>query len=299
VIVNRLWQHHFGRGLVATPSDFGVRGEAPSLPELLVWLATDRVSQGWRLKAIHRLIVTSATYRQASTDAANAAQAADDPDNTLVWKMNRRRLEAESLRDAMLTVSGDLNAKMGGPGVLVPIEKEVEDLIFTEAEVVDLWPETPDPAEHLRRSLYLFRKRNVRYPMFDAFDAPDTQTACAQRGVSTHALQALVLLNSDFAAERARALAGRLYREAGGSSASRIERAYRVVLARAPRPGETEQARAFLDSQAALLRDRLAHGGPPLALPSSVPPQTDPAEAAALVDFALAMLNRNEFVYLP
>ena len=172
--------------------------------------------------------------------------------------MNRRRLEAESLRDAMLTVSGELNPKMGGPGVLVPIEKEVEDLIFTEAEVVDLWPETPDPAEHLRRSLYLFRKRNVRYPMFDAFDAPDTQTACAQRGVSTHALQALVLLNSDFAAERARALAGRLYREAGGSSASRIERAYRVVLARAPRPGEREQARAFLDAQAALLRDRLA-----------------------------------------
>ena len=178
MIVNRLWQHHFGRGIVATPSDFGVRGEAPSHPELLDWLAAELVSQGWRLKAIHRLMVTSAAYRQASTHAADAAQAADDPENTLFWKMNRRRLEAESLRDAMLTVSGDLNAKMGGPGVLVPIEKEVEDLIFTEAEVVDLWPETPDPAEHLRRSLYLFRKRNVRYPMFDAFDAPDTQTAC-------------------------------------------------------------------------------------------------------------------------
>ena len=272
VVVNRLWQHHFGRGIVATPSDFGVRGEAPSHPELLDWLASELVSQGWRLKAIHRLMVTSAAYRQASTHAADAAQAADDPENTLVWKMNRRRLEAESLRDAMLTVSGELNPKMGGPGVLVPIEKEVEDLIFTEAEVVDLWPETPDPAEHLRRSLYLFRKRNVRYPMFDAFDAPDTQTACAQRGVSTHALQALVLLNSDFAAGRARALAGRLYREAGDSSASRIERAYRVVLARAPRPGEPEQARAFLDAQAALLRDRLARGGPPLAMPSFVPP---------------------------
>jgi len=205
----------------------------------------------------------------------------------------------ESLRDAMLTVSGELNPKMGGPGVRVPIEKEVEDLIFTEAEVVDLWPETPNPAEHTRRSLYLFRKRNVRYPMFDAFDAPDTQTACSQRGVSTHALQALVLLNSDFAAERARALAGRLYREAGGSSASRIERAYRVVLARAPRPGEHGQARAFLDAQAALLRDRPAHGGPAPALPSFVPPGTDPAEDSALVDFALAMLNRNEFLYIP
>ncbi len=299
VVVNRLWQHHFGRGIVATPSDFGVRGEAPSHPELLDWLADELVSRGWRLKAIHRLMVTSAAYRQATTHEADATQGADDPENTLVWKMNRRRLEAESLRDAMLTVSGDLNAKMGGPGVLIPIEKEVEDLIFTEAEVVDLWPETPDPAEHRRRSLYLFRKRNVRYPMFDAFDAPDTQTACAQRGVSTHALQALVLLNGDFAAERACALAGRLYREAGGSSASRIEHAYRLVLARAPRPGEREQAAAFLDAQGALLRRRLVRGGPPLAMPSSVPPGTDPAEAAALVDFALAMLNRNEFVYLP
>ena len=186
--------------------------------------------------------------------------------------MNRRRLEAESLRDAMLAVSGELNPKMGGPGVLVPIEKEVEDLIFTEAEVVDLWPETPDPAEHLRRSLYLFRKRNVRYPLFDAFDAPDTQTACAQRDVSTHALQALVLLNSDFAAERARALAGRLYREAGDSSASRIDGpiawSWRVP------PGRASWSRQWPSStpRPPSSASRLARGGPPLAAPSFVPP---------------------------
>ena len=201
VIVNRLWQHHFGRGIVATPSDFGVRGEAPSHPELLDWLATELVAQGWRLKPIHRLMVTSATYRQASRHRREIAQSKrpTTPTTRLLWRMNRRRLDAEGLRDAMLVVSGELNPKAGGPGVLAPIEKEVEDLIFTEAEVVDLWPETPDPSEHVRRSLYLFRKRNVRYPMFDAFDAPDTQTACPQRTVSTHALQALVLLNSDFA----------------------------------------------------------------------------------------------------
>lgn len=271
VIVNRLWQHHFGRGIVATPSDFGVRGEEPTHPELLDWLASELLAGGWRLKPLHRLMVTSAAYRQASAmtpaDVARR-QAVDDPDNAYLWRMNRRRLDAEALRDAMLAVTGELNPKAGGPGVLVPIEKEVEDLIFTEAEVVDLWPETPDPSEHLRRSLYLFRKRNVRYPLFDAFDAPDTQTACPERAVSTHALQALVLLNSDFAADRARALSARAGREASTLD-GRVERVYRRVLARGPSPRELEQARAFLKR----------------------PDDWD--------DFCLAMLNRNEFLYVP
>ena len=301
VIVNRLWQHHFGRGIVATPSDFGVRGEPPSHPELLDWLAVELVAQGWRLKPIHRLMVTSSTYRQASgglPPEVARQQLADDPENSLLWRMNRRRLEAESLRDAILCVSGGLNPKAGGPGVRVPIEKEVEDLIFTEAEVVHLWPETPDASEHLRRSLYLFRKRNVRYPMFDAFDAPDTQSACPQRAVSTHALQALVLLNSDFAADRARALAGRVFREAKADTNARVDCTYRLVLCRAPKPKELEQGRAFLAAQAELLRARSDAGGP-LARPSFVPDDVDRAQAAAWVDFALAMLNRNEFLYVP
>jgi hypothetical protein len=210
--------------------------------------------------------------------------------------MNRRRLDAEGVRDAMLAASGELNLKMGGPGVLVPIEKEVEDLIFTEAEVVDLWPETPDPLEHLRRSLYLFRKRNVRYPLFDTFDAPDTQTACAQRAVSTHALQALVLFNSDFAAGRARALAGRLFREAPKNDTARIRRAYKIALAREPTPKELDVALAFLDAQTIHLAARAPQG---LSKPVFVTPRVGPAKAAAWVDFALAMLNRNEFLYVP
>ena len=161
----------------------------PAHPELLDWLASELIAGGWRLKPIHRLMVTSAAYRQSSR--ANRELAADDPENTLLGRMNRRRLDAEGVRDAMLAVSGELNPKVGGPGVLAPLEKEIKDLIFTEAEVVDLWPEDRDPAEHSRRSLYLFRKRNVRYPLFDAFDAPDTQTACPRRETSTHALQAL------------------------------------------------------------------------------------------------------------
>ena len=124
VIVNRLWQYHFGRGIVATSSDFGVRGEPPSHPELLDWLASELVAGGWRLKPLHRLMVTSATYRQSNQ--ADAKLAADDPENTLFGRMNRRRLDAEGVRDAMLAVSGELNPKMGGPGVLAPLEKEVE-----------------------------------------------------------------------------------------------------------------------------------------------------------------------------
>ncbi len=185
VIVNRLWQHHFGRGIVATPSDFGVRGEPPTHPELLDWLASELVAHDWRLKPLHRLLVTSATYRLSNK--ANPKLAAEDPENTLFGRANRRRLDAEGVRDAMLAVSGELNPKMGGPGVFAPLEKEVEDLIFTEAEVVELWPEDRDPTEHVRRSLYLFRKRNVRYPLLEAFDAPDTQTACPRRETSTHA----------------------------------------------------------------------------------------------------------------
>ncbi len=302
VIVNRLWQHHYGRGLVATTSDFGTRGDEPSHPELLDWLAADLVDGGWKLKRLHRLMVTSAAYRRASAPRPEdrdwwAQQAEDDPENALVWRGARRRLEAEGLRDAMLAVTGELNPTAGGPGVLVPIEPEVEALIFTEAEVVDLWPETPDPAEHARRSLYLFRKRNVRYPMFDAFDAPDTQLPCARRDVSTHALQPLELLNSRFAIDRAKALAGRLGREADDPSA-RIDRAYRLVLARPPRESESAAALAFLAEQTSLLRDRAA-AGEPLAAPTPFPAGADPAGAAAWVDFAAAMLNRNEFVYVP
>ena len=277
VIVNRLWQHHFGRGIVATPSDFGVRGEPPSHPELLDWLASELVADGWRLKPIHRLMVTSATYRQSSRP--NPELATQDPDNTLLGRMNRRRLDAEGVRDAMLAVAGELNPRAGGPGVLAPLEKEVEDLIFTEAEVVNLWPEDRNPAEHLRRSLYLFRKRNVRYPLFDAFDAPDTQNACPRRETSTHALQALNLLNSDFAAARARALALRAA-EGGGDDTDRIRRIYRIVLAREPSPREIERARAFLETQAGRI------GGPT--------PRT-----AVWADLALAMLNSNEFLYVP
>jgi hypothetical protein len=296
VIVNRLWQYHFGRGIVASSNDLGVRGEPPSHPELLDWLAAQLIASGWQLKPLHRLMVTSAAYRQSSRP--NARQAADDPENALLSRMNRRRLDAEGIRDAMLAVSGELNPKMGGPGILAPLEKEVEDLIFTEAEVVDVWPEDPDPAEHLRRSLYLFRKRNVRYPLFDAFDAPDTQSACPRRETSTHPLQALVLLNGEFAAGRANALAGRVLREGETPTDDRIRRAYQFVLAREPKPSEIERSREFLKTQTELIRGQAGDGRTGSRSAGEIP-RVQPAEAAAWVDFALALLNSNEFLYVP
>jgi hypothetical protein len=296
VIVNRLWQYHFGRGIVASASDFGVRGDGPTHPELLDWLAGELIGHGWRLKPMHRLMVTSAAYRQSSRPVPR--QAADDPDNELLSRMNRRRLDAEGIRDAMLAASGELNPRMGGPGILAPLEKAVKDLIFTEAEVVDLWPEDPDPSEHLRRSLYLFRKRNVRYPLLDAFDAPDTQSACPRRETSTHSLQALVLLNSEFAAGRARSLAGRVLREAAPNVDDRIRHAYQLTLAREPKPNEVERARSFLKAQADRIGKLTREGQSPSRKAVELPVM-EPAEAAAWVDFALALVNSNEFLYVP
>ena len=182
---------------------------------------------------------------------------------------------------------------MGGPGVLAPLEKEVKDLIFTEAEVVDLWPVDRDPTEYARRSIYLFRKRNVRYPLFDAFDAPDTQSACPRRATSTHALQALTLLNSDFAGGRARVLADRVLSQHEAASTDEcIRHAYKLVLARNPNTLELERAQQFLRMQTERIRaEQRGRKSAPLTSASS--------QRAAWTDFALALLNSNEFLYVP
>jgi len=291
VIVNRVWQHHFTKGLVGTSSDLGIRGEPPSNPDLLDWLTSEFIAGGWRLKPLHRLLATSAVYRQSS--ARNPKLDAGDPDNTLYGRMFRRRLDAEGIRDAMLAASGELNSQMGGPGVLAPLEKEVEDLIFTEAEVVDLWPEDPDPAQRRRRSLYLFRKRNVRYPMFEAFDAPDTQNACPRREASTHSLQALNLLNGDFATGRAHAFADRIAREAGPKTEDRIARGYQNALGRQPSPNELARAIEFLQGQSEIVRAEAEQSQTPSSSADG------PIAHAAWVDFARVVLNSNEFMYVP
>ena len=267
VMVNRIWQFRMGRGLVATANDFGLLGGRPANQKLLDWLAAEFLARGSSVKAIDRLIVTSSAYRQSSAD--DGVRSKLDPDNKLFWRMNRRRLEAEAIRDCVLAASGDLNPRLGGRPVRIPIEPEIYDLIFTEGEPDNLWPVTPDRAEHRRRSLYLLNKRTVRLPLLANFDQPDAMTSCPTRPTSTHALQALSLMNSGFIVEQSQAFAARLARECGPDPGCAIRRAYKVALARSPSPAETAMAQKFLASN------------------------------PHLADFCLALLNRNEFVYIP
>jgi hypothetical protein len=290
VIVNRLWAYHFGRGIVATPNDFGTRGARPTHPELLDWLATELVQHHWSLKHLHRLMVTSATYRQASDRPANSA----DPDNQLFGKMNRQRLDAEAIRDAILATAGTLNPKPFGPGVKVPLEPEVYNLIFTEDEPDYLWPVTPDPKEHTRRSIYLFAKRNVKLPLLEAFDQPDTLNSCAVRPVSTFAPQALILMNGPFAREQAARMAFGLLKDGGKD---RIVVAYRRAFGRMPMAEERKVGEKFLAEQTAAIRERVTVRQD-IGLPPGLPAGVDPAVARALADFCLALLNSNEFVYV-
>ncbi len=278
VIVNRLWHHYFGRGIVRTVADFGLTGEKPTHPELLDWLAVDLMQNEWKLKRIHKLIVMSKTYRQSSDGKPNAA----DPDNRLLGKQNRKRLEAEAIRDAMLAASGELNRAVGGPGVRVPLEPEVYDLIFTEGEPDGLWTVTKDPKQHVRRSIYLFAKRNVRLPLFEAFDQPDTLTPCTGRNVSTFAPQALILMNGPFARDRSLALATALMADSKDEAAW-LNSLYRRAIGRTPTPAEHATLAEFLKVQTVDAMSRMP---------------ADAAARTALADACRAVLNSNEFVYL-
>ncbi|MBM3824478.1 MAG: DUF1553 domain-containing protein [Verrucomicrobia bacterium] len=272
VIVNRLWQHHFGRGLVATPSDFGARGARPSHPELLDWLAGELIRNQWRLKPLHRLMVLSEAYGRDS-DPVDSTSHRSDPDNATWWRMNRRRMDAEGLRDSVLAVSGRFDGAAGGPGVRAPLEPEVRELIFTEAEVVDLWPVDPRERNHHRRSIYLMRKRNVPYPLLNAFDAPDAQSPCPERAVSTHAPQALALLNSQFAQKAARDFANSLLAHSDKPSL-RVEEAYLRCFGRKPTTSEIKAAIRFIQADSR-------------------------PEMERWTDFTLALLNTNEFIHVP
>ena len=298
VFMNRVWQHHFGRGIVGTPNDFGLRGEKPTHPELLDYLATEFVTNGWHLKPIHRMIVLSNAYRQSSRTPASERAKTVDPDNKLLWRMNRRRLDGEALRDAMLTAAGTLNRQVGGPSVRVPLEKEVYDLIFTEGEPDGLWHPTPDPVQHTRRTIYLYAKRNVRLPMLEAFDQPDRLFPCAARPESTFAPQALILMNGPFAQDQSRAMSATLIRECGPDVDRQVERAYQRTFNRRPTADEVQTAKVFLREQSQSAADRLL-ARLPAGVPEGLPAGADVSEAVALADFCLALFNANEFAYGP
>jgi hypothetical protein len=263
VMVNRLWQHHFGLGIVKTANDFGANGDQPSHPELLDYLARELIDGGWRLKRIHRLILLSSAYRQSTSSPAAARAAALDPEDRLLWHFRRRRLEAEEIRDAMLAVSGELSLEAGGRSVIVPVERELVDLLYDPSQ----WTVTRDRGEHRRRSIYLLAKRNLKLPFMEAFDQPTLQSSSPRRESTTHAPQALELLNGGTANELAAAFAARLVREAGANRALLVERAFLLAAGRPPTKREMELARRFLDEQ-------------------------------PLREFALAVFNLNAFLYV-
>ncbi len=249
VMVNRIWQHHFGQGIVGTPNDFGRMGFRPTHPELLDFLANEFVANGFSIKRMHRLILLSNTYRQSSADPVTAGRKAliaeKDPENKLLWRFSRRRLESEQLRDAILTASGKLNLELGGPSVMVPVSPELVAALYKPTQ----WVVTRDPAQHYRRSIYLISKRNLRLPLLETFDQADALLSCARRESATHAPQALELLNGDFTNQQAEALAERLKTEAGSNPRQQVNLAYRLVTGSAPSAKEMAVAISFLKNQ--------------------------------------------------
>ena len=256
-IVNRVWQHHFGNGLSGTPSDFGVMGDQPTHPELLDYLASELIRRGWRLKDLHREILLSATYRTRSfRDSVRASGENDDtwerlirsdPDNRLLGRYPRRRLEGEIIRDAMFAVSGSLSRVGGGPGIMPPLPVELKQTLLRGQ-----WSASEREADHYRRSVYLFARRNLPYPMFATFDRPSANTSCAARDSSTTAPQALYLFNSSVTIDAAKRLAERLRRRHPDDRNGQIDEAYRRLFSRSPDADELQQATTFLREVASL-----------------------------------------------
>ena len=264
VAVNRIWQGYFGQGIVDTPNDFGAMGGRPSHPALLDFLANELVESGWSAKHVHRLILTSSAYRQASHNPAQEQRGMQqDASNRLLWRGPRRRLGAEEVRDAMLSAAGELNLAYGGKSVMLPVEDALVDLLYDPTQ----WRVPADQAQHRRRSIYLIAKRNLRLPFMEVFDQPALLTSCARRESSTHAPQSLELLNGPISNELAARFAARLDREAGRDLDSIVSQAYLLAAGRPPTEDEALIARNFLADN-------------------------------SLREFALAMFNLNSFLYL-
>lgn len=278
VMVNRLWQHLFGVGLVESSSDFGLMTEEPRQLALLDWLAGEWVKAGWSMKGMVRLMVTSGVYRRASgpvdgawskKESAKAKKVfaklvADDAGNVLLGRMNRKRMEGEAIRDSMLEAGGMLSERRGGPGVRPPLPAEVLATIHKGH-----WVVSKDEEDHRRRSVYLFTRRNLRYPLFEVFDRPDANTSCGRRQQSTTAPQALTLFNSVFSTQMARAVATRSAK-GGEDLRDRVTGCYRLILGRVPTEMEMERAVAFAEGDTEV----------------------------GLGDLCLALFNSNAFVYV-
>ncbi len=299
-MVNRLWQAYFGVGLVMTAEDLGTQGEPPAHPELLDWLAVELMDHGWSLKHIHELIVSSATYQQSST--MRPEQVARDPDNRLLERGPRFRVDAEVVRDVALAVSGLLNLEMGGPSVFPP----APDFLFQPPTSYSLkrWNYDTGP-EKYRRAVYTFRFRSVPYPVLQNFDAPTGDVACPRRGRSNTPLQALTTLNEELFLDCARSLAAKIVTEGGDSDSERLSYAVRRCLAREPLAAERAVLQDFLNQQRQRFASNSVDPGPlvsgaetPKESPTvtKLPGNTSPAELAAWTALARIVLNLDETI---
>ena len=261
VIVNRIWHHHFGRGIVATLDNFGKMGDAPTHPELLDYLAVDFMTHGWSIKRMHRLIMTSEAYQMASA-FDNGADREKDPQNLYLWRWRAQRLDAEIVRDSILAAGGGINLTVGGPAVFPPLPKDVLSSVS-----FGVWKPQNDDATTWRRSVYVYRRRGLVYPLFGVFDLPEQNVTAGARNVSTQPTQALTLLNNAFVLRQAQMFADRVKKDAGDNLEKQVDLAYRIALTRPPTRTEMSVAIASLADH-------------------------------SLVDLTDVLLNLNEFVYI-
>jgi hypothetical protein len=270
VISNRIWQHHFGRGIVASPNNFGKLGDPPTHPELLDWLAGELVRSGWRLKPLHRSILTSSAYRMSAYGGADATQ--KDPENRLFSRQNPRRLSAEELRDSLLALNGRLNLQMGGPSIYTEIPAEV---LQGQSQPGSGWGKS-SPDQESRRSVYIHVKRSLIPPLLAGFDFADTDSSCPVRFATTQPTQALTLLNSEALHREAAEYARRLRREAGEAPEAQVRLALELACCREPSQSEVREGER-------LIADLRQEGS---------------SAEEALRLFALMVLNLNEFLFI-
>jgi hypothetical protein len=294
VFVNRIWNQYFGKGIVATVTDFGKAGDKPSNQELLDYLAYGFVKDGWSVKGLHRQILLSSTYRQSSNGREEVAKA--DPDNKLIAVFPRKRLEAEEIRDSILVASGKLNEQLGGPSVFPPVPANLTGGGNFNQD--PSWTTSKDPKDHARRSLYIFTRRSLPYPLLETFDMANAQQIHSKRDVTTTPLQALTLINSDIVFGWSQALAGRIVNEVGWNEDAQLERLYQILFARAPKEEEKSALKTFLAQHQKTLVEKADEGKLSLAVPVGVKTKPeDPLKASAFVDLVHTVVNSNEFVY--
>ncbi len=271
VIVNRVWQHHFGRGIVRSPNNFGQLGETPTHPELLDWLSANLMQSGWRLKPLHKLLLMSETYRQSTLAADETLD--KDPNNDWFGHFNMRRMSAEEIRDTLLATTGQLNLKMFGPSIFPEISGEV---LAGQSVPGSGWDKS-SPEDQARRSVYIHVKRSLVVPLLSAFDFPETDSSCEARFMTTQPGQALSMLNGDFLNQQSALFAQRVQQEAGADRANQIKLAFQLAMSREAQPAEIERAIKLMDT----LRSEF-----------------ELSEEQALANCCLYLFNLNEFIYL-